>query len=152
MGAVIDPKDDEAAEPRIDELARALAAEINRGEASGRTDLRDLAIGVLRSSVDTRSATDAADELEGGAAKGAQALNPFALGIPLLLVGPFLGFLFPPVGILLFLLGLVSCLIGMVLAIGRTTAARWRQKASDRLGETTPTETGRRSGAVRERR
>jgi hypothetical protein len=41
-------------------------------------------------------------------------------------VGPFLGFLFPPVGIILVLLGLAACLLGLVLAIGRSVAARWR--------------------------
>ena len=141
MGAVIDPKDDgepkddEQAEPRIDELARELAAEINRGNAAGRTDLRDLAIEVLRSSVDTAPSEADGGSQGGGGAETGRALNPFALGIPLLLVGPFLGFLFPPVGILLVLGGLVACSIGFALAIGRSLAARWRGRGGDRSDE-----------------
>lgn len=135
MGAVIEPKDDDV-EPRIDELARALADAINREEASGRTDMRDRAIEVLRDTVETAPAGSAGEGGEEEDAEAGRALNPFALGIPLLLVGPFLAFLFPPVGIILVLLGLVACAAGVGLAIVRSTAARFRggARGEDRSG------------------
>lgn len=128
MGAVIDRNDGESAGPRIAELARELASAINRSEASGRSDMRDLAIDVLKESV--RSSPEPPEPALDAPADPARALNPFALGIPLLLVGPLLGFLFPPVGILLLLLGLVACSIGIALAVGRSAARRWRDRGA----------------------
>jgi len=125
VGAVIDPNDGESGDRRIAELARELASAINRGEAGERTELRDLAIDVLKEAVHPEAE---AQHAEGAEVRPAATLNPFALGLPLLLAGFFLSFLFPPVGIFLLLLGIVACAFGIALAIGRSAAARWRSR------------------------
>jgi hypothetical protein len=125
VGAVIDRNDGDSGDSRIAELARELASAINRADAEGRTEMRDLAIDVLKESVRT-TGLRAEPQAGSTAVRAPQTLNPFALGIPLLLVGPFLGFLFPPVGILLLLAGLVACSLGIVLAAVRTVRGRRR--------------------------
>jgi hypothetical protein len=131
VGAAIDRQDDEVTEPRIDELARSLAEAINRGDARDRGGMRDRAIDVLKDVVETGGPRKDPPEHEGAEGPAGRAMNPFALGIPLLLVGPFLGFLFPPVGIILILGGLGTCAVGVALAIGRSLTANRRRKASD---------------------
>ena len=44
-------------------------------------------------------------------------LNPFAMGIPFLLIGAVLTVIFPPVGVALLALGTITCLAGVVMAI-----------------------------------
>lgn len=107
---------DEAAavDPRIAALAEELATAINEAEASGQQGMRDLALEVVKDSVEaSRAARAAATAPPPGAPR---ALNPFALGLPLLPVGAFMFFLFPPVGLVLFLAGLAACLFGLAQA------------------------------------
>lgn len=127
-GVVIDRSDGGADDKRIAELARELASAINRGNPEERSEMRDLAIDLLKESVEPAAIEDVAPQ---EARERRSAPNPFALGLPLLLVGPFLGFLFPPVGLFLILLGVVLCAVGIALAIGRSAAARWRGRGGE---------------------
>jgi hypothetical protein len=83
-------------EARVEALARAMAETINAGQAEGREGLRDIAVGLLRDEVQIH--------VPGGrtAPQSAGAFNPFGIGIPLILMGSVLVFLFPPVGLLMF--------------------------------------------------
>jgi hypothetical protein len=124
-GAEIDRKDADAVDSRVEQLTRELAEAINDAEAAGRVEMRDYAIDLLRDSV----GTDVPPPLEGaGPAGKPPPLNPFALGIPLLLIGVVLTFIFTPVGVGLFLLGVVTCAAGIVMAIFRSTRDRWRSR------------------------
>jgi len=87
-------------EDRIEDLARALADTINEAEVAGRPgirgELRDVAISVLQDGValpEPESVT--APETAG------EPFNPLAMGIPFVLLGVVLFFLFPPVGMAL---------------------------------------------------
>lgn len=121
-GATIEPKDPDV-DARVEQLARELAEAINDAEAGGRVVMRDYAIDLLRDSVGSES-TDAPDEAENTAAKAP--LNPFAMGIPFLLIGAVLTVIFPPVGVALLALGTVTCLVGVVMAMVRSARERWR--------------------------
>ena len=125
QGADIDRKDADAVDSRVEELTRELAEAINEAEAAGRVVMRDYAIDLLRDSVGTEVAP--APESAALAAE-APPLNPFALGIPLLLIGVVLTFIFTPVGVGLFLLGIVTCAAGVVMAVFRSTRDRWRSR------------------------
>lgn len=85
-------------EARVEALARQLAETINAGTVDGRERLRELAVGLLRDEVEvTEPLRSAAPQPEG---RGG--FNPFAIGIPFILMGSLLVFLFPPVGLLMF--------------------------------------------------
>lgn len=78
--------------------------------------MRTYAVGLLREELDEGEPVAQGDE---GEAPRATSFNPLAMGIPVLLVGFFLVFLFPPVGILLFgvagflvIWGIVATLFG----------------------------------------
>jgi len=117
--------DADAVDSRIDALTRELAEAINEAEADGRLVQRDYAIDLLRESVPT----DAPPALpEEGEAAARAPLNPFALGIPLVLMGVVLTFLFTPVGVALLLLGVLTCVIGLVMAVARSARARYRAR------------------------
>jgi len=117
---------EDAADARIAALAQELASAINRSAAAGRIEQRDLAIDVLRDAVET-GAADADEGTDLAAALDtATAANPFALGIPVSMAGLALSFIFPPVGVLLLLVGMLVCGFGLVLAIGRSLMARFR--------------------------
>lgn len=105
-----------AVDPRIAELARELATAINTAEASGQVGMRDLALEVIKDSVEAQRAARAAAAAP--APGSPRALNPFALGLPLLPVGAFLFFIFPPVGLLLFVAGLGASGFGLIVAAG----------------------------------
>jgi hypothetical protein len=85
-------------EARVEALARELADTINAGQMEGREHLREVALGLLRDEVLL------SEPLPGPAttASAAGAFNPFGIGIPLVLMGSVLVFLFPPVGLLMF--------------------------------------------------
>lgn len=125
QGADIDRKDADAVDSRVEELTRELAEAINKSQADGRVEMRDYAIDLLRDSIG--SEVDPPTE-EAGPRSQAQPLNPFALGLPVLLIGVVLTFIFTPVGAALFLLGIVICTFGVVMAVFRSTRERWRSR------------------------
>ena len=123
-GAVIEPKDGDAVDERVEQLTRELAEAINEAQADGRTVMRDYAIDLLRDSVGSE-----VDDAPAVAAEGpSKPLNPFALGLPVLLIGVLLTFIFPPVGVALFLLGVILCAFGVVMAMFRSARERWRSR------------------------
>ncbi|MBM4243523.1 MAG: hypothetical protein FJ148_06850 [Deltaproteobacteria bacterium] len=89
--------------------------------------MRDYAIDVLRETVSSE-----VEAVPGAPAGAGTALNPFALGIPILLVGIFMTFLFPPVGAALLGLGTVACLAGVAMAMYRSARERWRSRGDVR--------------------
>ena len=80
---------------QIESLARDLVRTINTAPAGQREQLRDMAVHLLRDEVEFVVPSSAVDTAPSGAS------NPFAIGIPLLLVGFVMLILFPPVGLLL---------------------------------------------------
>jgi hypothetical protein len=82
----------------VEALARELADTINAGQVEGRERLREVALSLLRDEVrlnEPLPATVAAPATGG-------TFNSFGIGIPLILMGSVLIFLFPPVGLLMF--------------------------------------------------
>jgi len=82
----------------VEALARELADTINAGQVEGRERLREVALGLLRDEV--RLTEPAVLPTPAVAPPGS--FNPFGIGIPLILMGSVLVFLFPPVGLLMF--------------------------------------------------
>jgi len=122
-GEVIERKDgDDGVDERIDQLTRELAEAINEAEAEGRVVMRDYAIDLLRDEVETQAQAPA----DGTVSRSSPPLNPFALGIPVLLIGVVLTFIFTPVGVALLLLGTLTCVIGVLMAVARSARDRWR--------------------------
>jgi hypothetical protein len=80
---------------QIESLARDLAQTINAAPAAERERLRDMAVHLLREEVELNAPADVAPRSVG-------TVNPFAIGIPLMLVGGVMLVMFPPVGLLLF--------------------------------------------------
>jgi hypothetical protein len=80
---------------QIEGAARDLARMISTAPPGQRERLREMAVHLLRDEVDVIQPADAAPAASG-------TLNPFAIGIPLLLVGGVMLVMFPPVGLLLF--------------------------------------------------
>lgn len=109
---------------RVEELTRELAEAINDAEREGRVVMRDYAIDLLRESV----SSDAPRPEETARPAMGPPLNPFALGIPVLLIGAVLAFIFTPVGVALLLLGIVLCTAGVVMAVFRSARDRWRSR------------------------
>ena len=124
-GDTIEPKDADV-DARVEQLARELAEAINDAQAGGRVVMRDYAIDLLRDSVGSEVADPPATAAAPTTAKAP--LNPFALGIPFLLIGVVLTFIFTPVGVALVFLGTVTCLVGVVMAIFRSARERWRSR------------------------
>lgn len=125
-GASADLGRGETIDPRVADLARQLSEAIDAAEAEGRSGVREGAIEALKEPARERALAER--QAEGIARAASRAMNPFALGLPLLPVGVFMFFLFPPVGLMIFLLGCMSCLAGAVLAVagsfrGRTPEA-----------------------------
>ena len=79
---------------QIEGLARDLARTISTAPAGQRERLRDMAVHVLRDEVEII-------EPAVPTATSRNASNPFAMGIPLILVGFVMLVMFPPVGLLL---------------------------------------------------
>ncbi len=96
---------------RVEALAREIADTINAGQIDAREGLRDIATDVLREAVRTDD-IGLASEAAAPAAAGPSHFNPFGIGIPLILMGSVMVFLFPPVGLFLF------AVAGVVLAWG----------------------------------
>ena len=85
-------------EARVEALAREIADTINAGQVEGRERLREVALSLLCDEVQLSEPVPAPASLP--AATGT--FNPFGIGIPLVLMGSVLVFLFPPVGLLMF--------------------------------------------------
>jgi hypothetical protein len=120
-GDVIERKDGDEVDARIDQLTRELAEAINEAEAEGRVVMRDYAIDLLRDEVETQASPPG----DGTKGRSAAPLNPFAFGIPVLLIGVVLAFIFTPVGVALLLLGTLICVAGVVMAVARSARDRW---------------------------
>ncbi len=131
-GAPADLDRGETTDPRIADLARQLSEAIETAEASGRAGDRESAIEALKEPA--REKALAERQAAGVASAANRAMNPFALGLPLLPVGVFLFFLFPPVGLMIFLIGLVSCLAGVVLAVAGSVKNRIADAAANADG------------------
>ena len=86
---------DETMDRRIEGHARDLAQVISTAPPGQRERLRDMAVHLLRDEVEIVQPTEATVAETG-------AMNPFGIGIPLVLVGGVMLILFPPVGLLLF--------------------------------------------------
>jgi hypothetical protein len=91
---------EEARQRRMETLLREVVETINAGPVEGREVWRDAAVDVVREGV--RVAERPRPETAADAAAGGSAFNPFGIGIPLILMGSILVFLFPLVGLLLF--------------------------------------------------
>lgn len=76
---------------RVHDLARTISA----APVGERERLRDMAVHLLRDEVEIKMPASPAPAPSG-------TLNPFAIGIPLILAGGVMLILFPPVGLLLF--------------------------------------------------
>lgn len=85
-------------EARVEALAREIADTINAGQVEGREQLREVALSLLRDEV--RLSEPSPTPASPLAAPGT--FNAFGIGIPLILMGSVLVFLFPPVGLLMF--------------------------------------------------
>ena len=107
---------DRARAARVAALVRELAETINTGPVDERELLRDVAVDLLRE--DVRGGERSAPS--GLPTPRADTFNPFGIGIPLILMGGVLIFLFPPVGLLMFAAAAVMILWG----VGATLLAR----------------------------
>ena len=90
--------DERAQEERVVALAREIAETINGGTVEGRDVLREMAVNLVRDGVRVNEPVEAA----GTPAAGTGSFNSFGIGIPLILMGGVLVFLFPLVGLLMF--------------------------------------------------
>lgn len=86
---------DDERENQIEGSARDLARKISAAPAGERERLRDMAVHLLRDEVEITAPIDVTETATG-------TVNPFAIGIPLILVGGVMLVMFPPVGLLLF--------------------------------------------------
>ncbi len=89
---------DPAPEAAIAALARQIAEQINAAPFDEREALREDAVTILRNEIEMQPPVPAAVI----SPQSPAAFNPFGIGIPLILMGAVLVFLFPPVGLLLF--------------------------------------------------
>lgn len=101
---------------RVERLARELAQVINAGVGEQREQLREMAVHVLRDEVELVESSVSVDTPP----PPSQAYNPFAIAIPLGLMGGVMMILFPPVGLLLFAAAAMMMLWGLVsVAVSR---------------------------------
>ncbi|HEY8517565.1 MAG TPA: hypothetical protein VIS07_18800 [Candidatus Binatia bacterium] len=122
-GDVIERKGGDEVDARIDQLTRELAEAINEAEAEGRLVRRDYAIDLLRDEVETQGPSPSTAAAAAAGVPGP--LNPFAFGIPLLLTGSVLTFIFTPLGVALLGLGVLTCIVGVIAAVARSARDRW---------------------------
>ena len=108
--------DERASEERVIALARAIAETINAGTVEGRDVLREMAVNLVRDGVridEPRPSPGASTPVTG-------TFNPFGIGIPLVLMGGVLVFLFPLVGLLMF----AAAAVMLAWGVGATLLAR----------------------------
>lgn len=105
---------DRALERRVEALAREIAETINTGQVEEREGLRDLAVNLLRDEVQVIEPPGQVERQSAGS------FNPFGIGIPFVLMGMVLVFLFPLVGLLMF----AAAAVMIAWGIGTTLLAR----------------------------
>ena len=110
------PGDDRAPEERVIALAREIAETINAGTVEGRDVLREMAVGLVRDGVQI----DEPMPLPSTPASIPGTFNAFGIGIPLILMGGVLVFLFPLVGLLMF----AAAAVMIAWGVGATLLAR----------------------------
>ena len=103
-----------ALDRRVAALARQIAETINTGNAEERELLRDLAVNVLRDEVQVIETPRQVERSSSGS------FNPFGIGIPFVLMGMVLVFLFPLVGLLMF----AAAAVMIAWGVGTTLLAR----------------------------
>jgi hypothetical protein len=101
-------KDDRALDRSVLALAREIADTINAGPVEGRDVLREMAINAVRDSVQVEPVS------KPSSAAAKESFNPIGIGIPLVLMGAILFFLFPPVGLMMFGTAAVMVVWGVV--------------------------------------
>ncbi len=106
----IDSEDGEATESGVELLARGLVDHINSAPNEQREQLREMVVHLVRDEV---RIAPPSTHLSSGVG-GADAFNPFALGIPLLLAGFVLSIIFPPVGLMLFAVAALTMVWGVL--------------------------------------
>ena len=107
-----------ARQQRIEALARQIAETINAAPVEGREELREEVGELLRTEV--REVDQPPSTQPAGGPQPGGGFNPFGIGIPLILMGAVLVFLFPPVGLLLF----AAATVMLVWGVGSTLLAR----------------------------
>jgi hypothetical protein len=105
-----------ALERRVAALAREIAETINTGQGEEREGLRDLAVNLLRDEVQVIELPRPVERQSAGS------FNPFGIGIPFVLMGMVLVFLFPLVGLLMF----AAAAVMIAWGVGTTLLARSR--------------------------
>lgn len=103
---------DETMERRVEGTARDLARVISTAPPGQRERLRDMAVHLLRDEVEIVQSIEAATAANGP-------MNPFGIGIPLVLVAGIMLILFPPVGLLLFAAAAVMMIWGVAAVMLR---------------------------------
>ena len=101
--------DERAQEERVVALAREIAETINGGTVEGRDVLREMAVNLVRDGVQINQPVDPASP----PVSGTGTFNPLGIGIPLVLMGGVLVFLFPLVGLLMFAAATVMIVWGV---------------------------------------
>ena len=101
-------------------MARELAHLVNQAPAADREELRAYAVGIVREEVPGVEAV----EVEGDEVGSPAGFNPLGMGIPVLLVGAFLVFLFPPVGVLLIAVAALLVIWGLLATLFSGRSAR----------------------------
>jgi hypothetical protein len=100
----------ERADQRVERLARELASTINTGAGEHRERLRAMAVRLLRDEV-------ILGDFEVEAQPSGSSFNPFAIAIPLSLMGGVMLILFPPVGLMLFASAMVMMFWGLAVVL-----------------------------------
>lgn len=108
-------------EREIERLTREISRLVGEAPAGERDELRSYALGLLREEV-VREEVEESSSNDGGPAS----FNPLAMGIPVLLVGSFLLFLFPPVGLLLLGVAVLLVIWGILATLFSGSTARRR--------------------------
>lgn len=98
-----------------------MADAINDSGTAGRGEARDYAIDLLKDEVDTEVVASREQRPEGEAPPS---LNPFALGLPFILLGVILMPLFSIVGLGIAAIGFFMCVVGVAMAITKRRPKR----------------------------
>ena len=96
----------EASTDRVERAVREVVRTINDSASDRRVELREMAVRLLRDEVEMDRPAQPAPE-------ATRSSNPFAMSIPLFLVGGLMVILFPPVGLLLFVAAIATMLWGV---------------------------------------
>lgn len=102
-------------------MAREIARLVNEAPAAEREELRAYAVGLVREEIRGTEEVGEPDDAEPRPPSGG--FSPIGMAIPVVMVGGFLFFLFPPIGLLLFAVAGFLVMWGIVatLVSGRGT-------------------------------